>query len=124
MPVLEAEALLYGVRHLMRSVANLGSKLLVIVDSISASLATTKGRSSADGMLSVTRRLGALLLATGSLLRSRWIASELNPADGPSRGRLAPSDPLAGLRRELATAADEGRDAGRRGHPMASAAVL
>ncbi|CAK0850412.1 unnamed protein product [Prorocentrum cordatum] len=114
MPALEAEALLYGVRHLLRSVANLGSRLLVIGDSISASLAATKGRSSCDGMLSVTRRLGALLLGTGSLLRSRWIASELNPADGPSRGRPAPSDPLAGLRRELATAAGEGRNAGAR----------
>eukprot|EP00959_Pyramimonas_sp_CCMP1952_P082782 1730171-Pyramimonas_sp.AAC.1 len=39
MPVLEAEALLYRVRHILRSVANLGSKLLVIGDSISASLA-------------------------------------------------------------------------------------
>ncbi|CAK0850468.1 unnamed protein product, partial [Prorocentrum cordatum] len=114
MPALEAEALLYGVRHLLRSVANLGSRLLVIGNSISASLAATKGRSSCDGMLSVTRRLGALLLGTGSLLRSRWIASELIPADGPSRGRPAPSDPLAGLRRELATAAGEGRDAGAR----------
>ncbi|CAK0804061.1 unnamed protein product, partial [Prorocentrum cordatum] len=114
MPALEAEALLYGVRHLLRSVANLGSRLLVIGDSISASLAATKARSSCDGMLSVTRRLGALLLGTGSLLRSRWIASELNPADGPSRGRAAPSDPLAGLRRELATAAGEGRNAGAR----------
>ncbi|CAK0903021.1 unnamed protein product, partial [Prorocentrum cordatum] len=114
MPALEAEALLYGVRHLLRSVANLGSRLLVIGDSISASLAAAKGRSSSEGMLSVTRRLGALLLGTGSLLRSRWIASELNPADGPSRGRPAPSDPLAGLRRELAAAAGEGREAGAR----------
>ncbi|CAK0883482.1 unnamed protein product, partial [Prorocentrum cordatum] len=124
MPALEAEALLYGVRHLLRSVANLGSRLLVIGDSISASLAATKGRSSSDGMLSVTRRLGALLLGTGSLLRSRWIASELNPADGPSRGRPAPSDPLAGLRRELAAAADEGRDAGARQVRQAQMSLL
>ncbi|CAK0867248.1 unnamed protein product, partial [Prorocentrum cordatum] len=69
MPVLEAEALLYGARRQLRSADNLGS---------------------------------------------RWVASELNPADGPSRGRGAPSDPLAGLRRELADAAAEGRDAGAR----------
>ena len=111
MPVLEGEAMVYGVRHLLRSTANFGSRLLVLGDSLTVAFATAKGRSSSDGLLMIGRRLAGLLLATGCTLCVRWLASELNAADAPSRGRWQPSDPRAGLRAALDKLRGEGRQA-------------
>ena len=41
-------------------------------------------------MLRVTQKLGAILLAANVTLRVRWIPSELNVSDGPSRGASSP----------------------------------
>eukprot|EP00972_Heterocapsa_arctica_P051902 7634417-Heterocapsa_arctica.AAC.1 len=48
-------------------------------------------------MLAVTQSIAALCLATGSTLHCRWLPSEWNVADGPSRGTSGPSavKPLA-----------------------------
>ena len=91
MPVLEGRALLVGVRHTLRRSATFGCRVLALVDSMSAACCLAKGRSSLPGMAAVSRQIGALLLATGVTLSVRWIPSEDNQADGPSRGVLRPS---------------------------------
>eukprot|EP00959_Pyramimonas_sp_CCMP1952_P182813 3822948-Pyramimonas_sp.AAC.1 len=51
-------------------------------------------------MLGIMRRIGALSLASGSSFCMRWIPSECNVADGPSRGRGESSLPTAVILRE------------------------
>ena len=76
MPILEAEALLYGLRQQLGISRNFGSRLLVLGDSLSVVLACAKGRGASDGMRFMTRRIAALTLATGALLVARWVCSE------------------------------------------------
>eukprot|EP00972_Heterocapsa_arctica_P100911 14874697-Heterocapsa_arctica.AAC.1 len=58
-------------------------------------------------MLAVTQSIAALCLATGSTLHCRWLPSEWNVADVPSRGTVGPSavKPLAIVCRVLPAAA-------------------
>ena len=93
MPVLEARATLFAIKHALRNVENVGKRHLVFSDSMSAICAIDKGRGKTRGLRRVTQQIGSLLLATGSMLGLRWLASEMNPADGPSRGSLFPSHP-------------------------------
>jgi hypothetical protein len=44
-----------------------------------------KGRSSAHGLLRICRQSAAVQLACGIKLYLRWVPSEINFADGPSR---------------------------------------
>lgn len=62
-------------------------RCLVLGDSLTVALMASKGRSSSRGMLSACRRLAALGLGGGCALTIRWVPSELNAADAPSRGR-------------------------------------
>eukprot|EP00974_Lingulodinium_polyedra_P116656 11159972-Lingulodinium_polyedra.AAC.1 len=47
--------------------------------------AVAKGRSSRPGLGRVCRVIAAHLLATGSVLSLRWVPSEANPGNAPSR---------------------------------------
>lgn len=60
---------------------------MVLSDSMSAVLAISKGGSSARALNRVCRQLAAILLATNMFVSLRWLPSELNPADLPSRAR-------------------------------------
>ena len=91
MPVLEARATLFGVRHLLRKLENHGGRLLILTDSMTAACAFAKGRAQTWRLRSVVQKVSALLLATGSSLTLRWVPSEWNPSDGPSRGLRGPS---------------------------------
>jgi hypothetical protein len=93
MPVLEARATLFGVRHLLRKLENHGCRLLILTDSMTAACAFAKGRAQTWRLRSVVQKVSALLLATGSSLTLRWVPSEWNPSDGPSRGLRGPSRP-------------------------------
>ena len=93
MPVLEARSTCYGVRHLLRKQSNHGKRFLILTDSMTAACAFSKGRAHTAKLRGVVRRTAAMLLATGSSLSLRWIPSEWNPADGPSRGACEPSLP-------------------------------
>lgn len=84
-PILEGRALVWLLQHLARSQRNLGKKHLVLSDSMSAILAISKGRSSTSSMNRICRQVAALSFFTGMSLEGRWIPSELNPADLPSR---------------------------------------
>ena len=63
----------------------LGTRLVVLTDSAVVAAVVSKGRSSAFAMLRHCRLLAALLLAASCYIVPRWIPSQLNPADGPSR---------------------------------------
>eukprot|EP00438_Fugacium_kawagutii_P012897 Skav204571 [mRNA] locus=scaffold2218:197091:209588:- [translate_table: standard] len=86
----EARALLLAVRRLSRASRHRGKRHLILVDNLALCFAVAKGRSSNFGILRVLQQLGSISLACGLTLRCRWVPSELNVADGPSRGQIAP----------------------------------
>ena len=92
MPVLEGRALVWGVRHVLRNSKTHGRNFLLLSDAMAPILAISEGRSSAKGMMRVCRRVAALALACNASLHLRWIASERNPADSPSRRGLRHGD--------------------------------
>jgi hypothetical protein len=63
-----------------------GTRVLVFSDSQAALGCLAKGRSSRPGMLRISRQIAALALGLGIRLIGRYVRSELNYADGPSRG--------------------------------------
>lgn len=85
---LELRTIVNLVRHLARSQKCWGHKVLCFTDSMVALGAAGKGRSSAPSLLALCRRLCALRLITciRIYLRHDIVPSELNHADGPSRG--------------------------------------
>ena len=83
---LEGKALFFAVKHALRFAANFGCRLSLLVDCMSLCLASTKGRSSSPNLLHVGRKFACLSLATNMRIVTRAIPSELNIADGPSRG--------------------------------------
>ncbi len=59
---------------------------MVFVDSLVTLGCFSKGRSSVPVFLHLCRKMAAICLATGARFFWRYVASELNVADGPSRG--------------------------------------
>ena len=86
----EARALCIAVRRLSRTTRNRSKRHLVIVDSLALAFSVTKGRAQNFSVLRVLQQIGALCLASGITVRTRWVPSELNVADGPSRGQIRP----------------------------------
>lgn len=80
MPVLEARASLFAVKHALRRHEGFHRRHLVLSDSISAICALDRGRGKSFGLRRVTQQVGALLLGSGSSCSFRWIPSEWNPA--------------------------------------------
>lgn len=93
LPVYEARPGLYAAKHALRNRASFGMKHLILTDSLTAACAFSRGRSSSFAMRRVCSQLAALALGTGSTFHFRWIPSEWNPADNPSRGIWSPSSP-------------------------------
>ena len=83
---LEGDALSYAVRHCLRNSRSHGKKCVFLVDNMPLCLAVCKGRSSSRLLSQITRELAALSFATGSQFICRWVVSEHNVADAPSRG--------------------------------------
>ena len=92
----EGHALVLALRHLCRSSSSRGKRHLILVDSFSLSLAICKGKASSFELLRTTQKVAALCLAGGFSIRTRWVASERNVADGPSRGQIKPGAYVAG----------------------------
>lgn len=86
----EGRCLLLCLRRLSRSSSHRGKKHLVLVDNLGLALAITKGRAHNYRLLRVCQQIGALSLVSNIGLKIRWIPSEVNPSDGPSRGDLNP----------------------------------
>jgi hypothetical protein len=82
---LELRSVWTSLRWVVSSPHSINRRLLLLSDSQVAVGALTKGRSSAHALLARLRPTCALLLASGIQLSVRWIKSELNPADAPSR---------------------------------------
>ena len=84
--VLEARTVLLLARHLCRSRRTCQTRVLVLLDSMAALGCLSKGRSAVRPLLHLCRQLAGLTLFVGLRLWLRYIPSEWNPADGPSRG--------------------------------------
>ena len=61
-----------------------------MIDSFALSMTMCKGRATNFGMLRTAQKVAALSLAGGFTLRTRWVPSKHNVADGPSRGQIQP----------------------------------
>ena len=95
--ITEGRALLHAIHHRIRSGASLGKRLLFLVDNMALCLAVNKGRSSKASLKGILREIASISLATGCKITCRWIPSELNVADKPSRLRLRRQRPFKGL---------------------------
>jgi len=82
---LELRAVLTAVRWVLSLPQSVNKRLLVLCDSQVALGAVSKGRSSSQPLLRRLRALAALVMASGLCVTVRWIPTDLNPADEPSR---------------------------------------
>ncbi|CAK0813159.1 unnamed protein product, partial [Prorocentrum cordatum] len=94
---LEAEAALWQVRRLARSRLSAQKRHLVLSDSMAWVLTSCKGRSSSWYLLRRCREFCAMSLALGARVSFRWIPSEWNSADEPSRRGYAGQRALLGF---------------------------
>ena len=83
--VLEARSILGAVKHRSRDAWRHGARITVLNDNLAVVLALQKGRCSNYGLLRIIRRISAHCLVTGIRLSVRWVPSESNVADKPSR---------------------------------------
>ena len=83
----EGKALVLGVRHALRAQRSRGRHILMLTDNLSLALGVQKGRGSSPNINATCRELCALSLYANIRLHVRWIPSEHNPADAPSRLR-------------------------------------
>lgn len=83
--VLELRALCTAARWVLSFRHSVGARVLVLCDSQVVVGAVTKGRSSSQLLLRRLRYLSSLVLASGLRLSLRWVPTDLNPADEPSR---------------------------------------
>lgn len=93
MPVYEARASLHAIQHHLRNLENFGKKHVILTDSMTAAVAFDKGRAQGFRLRRAVQQTAALSMASLCLFRMRWIPSEWNPADGPSRGKWGPTTP-------------------------------
>lgn len=93
-PILEARATLFAVKHMARSSSSFGKKHLIFSDSMTAVASISRGRAHARGLRRVVQQISALCLCSRISIRTRWCASEWNPADGPSRGKYTATEPV------------------------------
>ena len=84
--VTEARTALLAIRRQARRMGAWGHRVLVIGDSQVTIGVLAKGRSSSWGLLRQCRKLAALHLGLGITLVMRYIPTDRNLADGPSRG--------------------------------------
>lgn len=93
MPVNEARATLYALKHILRGVDGFGKRHLILSDAMTSTCAFSRGRAQSYQLRRVCQQFGALTLLTGAQAVVRWIPSEWNPSDSPSRGGWSPSVP-------------------------------
>ena len=93
MPVNEARATPHAAKHTPRSRDNPGRRHAILSDSMTSTCAFSRGRAHSFQLHRVCQQFGALCLATAAQVTVRWVPSEWNPSDGPSRGAWRPSIP-------------------------------
>jgi len=82
---LECHSAATAVRWLLSFPTTVRKRFVLLSDSRVAVGCLSKGRSSSYALLRVSRKFAALVLSSGLSVSFRWIRSEMNPADGPSR---------------------------------------
>lgn len=82
---LEVRAVSTAVRWVLSSPYSIRHRVLVLSDSLVTVFSVTKGRSSSRVLLPRLRQLASCVLGSGLQLFVRWIPTEINPADEPSR---------------------------------------
>ena len=80
----EALALCWSIEHTLRANRNFG-RILFLSDNLPLTLGVCKGRAKSGFLTKPLRKICALALATGSKFHVRWVPSEWNTADRPSR---------------------------------------
>ena len=95
----EMSGVVDAVRWLTRSREGRHTRVLIEIDSQAALGAVRKGRTSTQVMRRHLCRLSALSLLHGVQVEARWVPTDVNYADGPSRGSFAPGmgDPRISL---------------------------
>ncbi len=91
--MLEGRAVLLRLEQLASHPESHHLKHLLLSDNMSCILSLSKGRAADFGLLSICRKVAALSLSCNLALRVRWVRSEINPADAPSRLFLDPARP-------------------------------
>ena len=81
----EARALVWSAELLLRCSRSFGKRLLCLTDNLPLALGVCKGRAKSQHLKSSLRKICALSLATQSKIHVRWVPSERNVADKPSR---------------------------------------
>ena len=81
----EGKAALFAARHCLRDSTMHNRRIVLLIDNLGLVLALNKGRSSKPRIAKICRAFAALSLASGSRFVARWVPSEYNPADAPSR---------------------------------------
>eukprot|EP00435_Cladocopium_sp_Y103_P034676 s555_g9.t1 len=93
--VLEMRAVLTSLKWRLQHKAQVGCRLLHLVDSLVVLHALARGRSSSRKLRSSLSRINALLLCSSSVALWGYVHTEQNPADRPSRwGKRVRSKPL------------------------------
>ena len=83
--VYEARALVRAVEVLCAELKLTGCRVLCLVDNMSVALCFSRRRSKEYVVISLIRRLVAIGLTRNIKIHVRWIPSELNSSDAPSR---------------------------------------
>ena len=83
--VYEARALVRAVEVLCAELKLTGCRVLCLVDNMSVALCFSRRRSKEHLVISLIRRLVAIGLTRNIKIHVRWIPSELNSSDAPSR---------------------------------------
>lgn len=86
----EGRALVIAVRRIARASKNRGKRHLFLVDNLALALAINKGRAHSYALLRIAQQIASIALAGQLTIRVRWVYSEINVADGPSRGQIQP----------------------------------
>ena len=76
---------MWSFKHQLRSKHGFSKRILALVDNLPLCLAANKGRGQSSFLKQPLREIAALSLVSNSRLHCRWIASEWNAADAPSR---------------------------------------
>lgn len=117
--VKEGRALVLCLKRLCRSVGNRDKRHLIFVDNLALALCISKGRAKNFTMLRICQQVSALSLVGSFSIRLRWVPSERNPADGPSRGQISPG---SYSQTGPSSPPDNGQDSGRNSdHALAKA---
>ena len=74
-----------AIRHKARSIKHFNQRHVHLGDNLGMVLAFDRGRAKSPQLLFCCRKAAAYSVATNSIVHHRWVPSEWNAADGPSR---------------------------------------